>query len=77
MSKPFEEIANDAVQLPRELRLNLASLLLDLDEGEEYAEVAASWEKEIMARLRAVDEGTAKSASYEDVLRDAEERLTS
>ena len=77
MSKPFEEIANEAAQLPRELRLNLANILLELDESDEVEGLSAVWEQEILARIRAVDEGTTKSATYEEVMRAAEDRLIS
>jgi hypothetical protein len=77
MSKPFDEIANEAAQLPRELRLNLANILLELDESDHVEGISAVWEQEILARIRAVDEGTAKSATYEEVMRAAEDRLTS
>jgi len=75
MSKPFDEIANEAAQLPRELRLNLANM--ELDENDDVEGISAVWEQEILARIRAVDEGTAKSATYEEVMRAAEDRLTS
>lgn len=77
MSKVFEEIAKEATQLSREQRLNLASLLLEMDEGSENEQVSALWEQEILSRIRAIDEGTARSADFEDVMRDAEDRLTS
>jgi hypothetical protein len=77
MSKPFDEIANEAAQLPRELRLNLANILLELDESDDVEEISTVWEQEILARIRAVDEGTAKSATYEEVMRAADDRLTS
>jgi putative addiction module component len=77
MSKAFEEIAHDATQLSREQRLHLASLLLELNEDADDPDVRAAWEREILARIRSIDEGSAGSASYEDVMRDAEERLTS
>lgn len=77
MSKVFEEIAKDASQLSRKQRLNLASLLLELDEGAEDEEVTAMWEEEILARSRAIDEGTAQSSTFEDVMQAAEDRLTS
>jgi len=56
MSKAFEEIAQEATQLSREERLELASLLLELNESSADAEVSAAWEREILARIRAVDE---------------------
>jgi hypothetical protein len=76
MSKPFDEIASEAAQLPRELRLNLANFLLELDESDEVEGISTAWEREILARIRAVDEGTARSSSYEEVMREAEDRLT-
>jgi hypothetical protein len=77
MSKAFEEIAQEAIQLSREQRLELASLLLELDEGANGAEVSAVWEQEILARIRAVDENQIEGLSFETVMRDAEDRLTS
>ena len=72
MSKAFDEIAREASQLSREQRLNLASMLLELNEdlGEEEASVV--WEEEILARIRAVDENEAEGVSFEAVMRDAE-----
>jgi hypothetical protein len=77
MSKAFEEIAQEAAQLTREERLNLAGLLLQLNESVEDSQVDATWEKELMARIRAIDEGSATGFSYQDVMRDADDRLTS
>ncbi|MDQ5845701.1 MAG: addiction module protein [Acidobacteriota bacterium] len=77
MSKVFEEIAKDASQLSRKQRLNLASLLLELDEGSEDEQLTAIWEQEILARIRAVDEGAVRSSTYEEVMQEAEDRLTS
>jgi hypothetical protein len=77
MSKAFEEIAHEATQLSREQRLHLASLLLELHEGAEDPQVDMAWEQEILARIRAIDEGSAAAFSYEDVMRDADDRLTS
>ena len=77
MSKAFEEIAREATQLSREQRLSLAQLLLELNEGSAEPDVSAAWEQEILARIRAVDENQAEGVSFETVLRDAEDRLTS
>jgi len=77
MSKAFEEIVSEATQLSREQRLELASLLLELNEGSGGAEVSAAWEREIRARIRAVDENQVEGVSFEAVMRDAEDRLTS
>ena len=77
MSKAFEEIAREASQLSRKQRLDLASLLLELNEDSANAEVSAAWEQEILARIRAVDENEVTGASFESVMRDAEDRLPS
>ena len=52
MSKAFEEIAQQAAQLSREQRLELATLLLQLNEGSADSEVNAAWEEEILARIQ-------------------------
>lgn len=77
MSKAFEEIVQEARQLSREQRLNLASLLLELNEDSGEANVSAEWEEEILVRIRAVDEGQTAGRSFEAVMREAEDRLTS
>ena len=77
MSKAFDEIAKEASQLSREQRLDLASMLLELNEDPGEEDVGAVWEEEILARIRAVDENEAEGVSFEAVMRDAENRLTS
>ena len=77
MSKAFEEIAKDATQLSREQRLDLANLLLEMNDDVAAAGVSMTWEQEILARIRAVDGGQSEGVSFEDVMRDAEGRLTS
>jgi hypothetical protein len=72
MSKAFEEIAKEAAQLSREQRNHLASLLLDLNEDSTDMTVSAEWEREILARIRADDEGETEGVSFEDVMREAE-----
>jgi predicted GTPase len=77
MSKAFEEIVREASQLSREQRLDLASMLLQLNEDPGEGDVSAVWEEEILARIRAIDENEAEGVSFEAVMRDAESRLTS
>jgi Putative addiction module component len=77
MSKAFEEIVREATQLSREQRLDLASMLLKLNEDSAGANVSAVWEEEILARIRAVDENETAGLSFEAVMLDAEDRLTS
>jgi hypothetical protein len=50
---------------------------LQLNEGSADSEVNASWEEEILARIQAVDENRIEGVSFETVMRDAEDRLTS
>lgn len=76
MSKAFEEIVREAIQLSQQQRLDLASLLLKLNDASANTEVDGEWEKEILARIRAVDEGRASGISFEEVMRDASARLT-
>ena len=75
MSKAFEEISKDAIQLPRGQRLELAGLLLELDDRGDDSEAQAAWEQEIRARIIAVDEGTAIGVPYDEVMRAAEDRF--
>jgi len=75
MSKVFDEIAREASQLSREQRLHLASLLLELNEDSKETSTSAEWEQEILARIRAIDEGEVAGVSLDKVMRDAEERL--
>lgn len=77
MSKALEEIAKEAIQLSRKQRLDLASLLLELNEDSGDGDVSAAWEEEILARIRAVDENETAGLSFEAVMLDAEDRLTS
>src|SRR6185503_19115743 len=74
MSKAFEEIAKEATQLSRKQRLDLASLLLELNDEAADADVSDEWEQEILARIRAVDEGQVEGISFEAVMREAEDR---
>jgi hypothetical protein len=77
MSKAFDEIAREARQLSREQRLDLASMLLELNEELCEEDASLAWEEEILARIRAVDENETEGISFEALMRDAESRLTS
>ena len=75
MSKALEEITQEAIRLPRQQRLALAGLLLELDDAGDDQQAEAAWEQEIVARIRAIDEGTATGVSYEEAMRAARDRL--
>jgi hypothetical protein len=75
MSKALEEITKEAIQLPKQQRLALAGFLLALDDRGDNSEAEEAWEQEILARIQAVDDGTAIGISYEEVMREAQDRL--
>jgi hypothetical protein len=77
MSKAFEEFTRKATQLSHEQRLELASRLLELNESSADFKVSVAWEREILARIRAVDENEVEGVSFEAVMGDAEDRFTS
>jgi hypothetical protein len=75
MSKALTEITQEAIQLPRQQRLALAGLLLELEDGGSDPQADKAWEQEIQARIKAVDEGSAVGISYEEAMRQAQELL--
>ena len=75
MSMPLEDVAREAIELPRHQRLSLARLLIDLDDPGSDADVEAAWDVEIQARVRAVLEGRVEGIPYEEVLARVDRRL--
>jgi putative addiction module component (TIGR02574 family) len=75
MATALEEITQEALKLSRRERMALASRLLTVDdEGGDAAEIEAAWEEEILARIQAIDDGTAVGIPYEEVKRRARGR---
>ena len=74
MSAALEEITEKARALSRQERLTLANRLLSDDEDSDAPEIEAAWEEEILARIKAIDEGTAIGMPYEEVIRAARNR---
>ena len=74
MSTALEEITERALSLSRQERLALANRLLSDDEDRGAHEIEAAWEEEILARIQAIDDGTAVGIPYEDVIRAARNR---
>jgi len=72
---PLEDVAREAIELPRHQRLSLARLLIDLDDPGSDADVEAAWDVEIQARVRAVQEGRVEGIPYEEVLARVDRRL--
>jgi putative addiction module component (TIGR02574 family) len=75
MAASIEQIATDLTKLPRNERLRLVRLLLDADRPSNVAEIDKAWDDEIRARVLAVNDGQAKSVSYQDLKREMNERF--
>jgi hypothetical protein len=54
--------------------LALANRLLSDDEENVSPEIEAAWENEIVARIQAIDDGSAVGIPYEEVVRAARSR---
>ena len=76
MSATLEDITEQALRLSRAAKLALANRLLsDEDQGADSIEIEAIWEKEILARIEAIDNGTAVGVPYDEVVRAARNRV--
>jgi len=65
----MEELSRQAMHLPRNERLALAKILLDVDESSDNSKIEALWHTEILNRAQAVEEGVAQGCSYDEALR--------
>ncbi|HSP64230.1 MAG TPA: addiction module protein [Pyrinomonadaceae bacterium] len=74
MSAALEEITEKARALSRQERLTLANRLLSEVEDSDTPEIEAAWEEEILARIKAIDDGTAIGIPYQEVIRAARNR---
>lgn len=75
MKDTFEQVARQALELSRPQRLTLVGLLLELEDARADPAAEAEWEQEILARIKAVDAGTAVGVPYEQVMQEADKRL--
>jgi len=66
MSAALEEITEKALQLSPQDKLALANRLLS-DQHGDASEVEAAWDEEILARIDAIDKGTAIGVPFEEV----------
>ena len=73
MSAALEEITEKALQLSPQDKLALATRLLS-DQLSDASEVEAAWDEEILARIEAIDNGTAIGVSFEEVIFAARKR---
>ncbi|MEJ0007926.1 MAG: addiction module protein [Steroidobacteraceae bacterium] len=77
MAASIEDITKEIVGLPRHQRLALVRLLLDLDRLGTSEEIESAWDKEIRARVKAVDEGRAVVIPYEQIKKEMAARFSS
>lgn len=57
------------MRLSREERLALANRLLSDDANADSPAIEAAWDDEIVARIKAIDDGSAVGIPYEEVIR--------
>jgi putative addiction module component len=76
MPKALDKITKEAMDLPPRQRLVLAKFLLESAGATADPEAEAAWESEIRDRIRAIDERRVAGVAYEDVMREAEKRLS-
>ena len=67
MSAALEEITEKALQLSPQDKLALAHRLLS-DPHSDVSEIEAAWDEEILARIEAIDNGTAIGVPFEEVI---------
>ena len=73
MSAALEEITEKALQLSPQDKLALANRLLS-DQLSDASDVEAAWDEEILARIEAIDNGTAIGVPFEEVILAARKR---
>jgi hypothetical protein len=77
MAASIEEVTKEAIDVPRHQRLALLRLLLDLDQAGASDEIERTWDGEIRARIRAVDEGRVDGIPYEQIKKEMAGRFPS
>ncbi|MCP4577975.1 MAG: addiction module protein [Deltaproteobacteria bacterium] len=78
MQRKFEELTAELIRLPKRERLEIVRFLLFLDDRSLDSEgVDSAWEKEITARVHAVNEGTAIGIDYDEAMQTIQKRFIS
>ena len=76
MQLTIEDLTTELIKLSKRERLEIARFLLFLDNrSSDTEDVDSVWEKEIMDRVRAVDEGKAVGIDFEDAMKEIEKRF--
>jgi putative addiction module component (TIGR02574 family) len=70
----IDELTREAAKLTKAQRLALVRALLDLEPADCIAEAEQSWDEEIRARIKAVDEGRVTSIGWDDLKREMDAR---
>ncbi len=78
MQRNIEELTTELIRLSKRERLEIVRFLLFLDNRAlDSADIDSAWEKEIMDRVHAVDEGIAIGIDYDKAMQKIEKRFTS
>ncbi|MGD9975508.1 MAG: hypothetical protein AB7S77_20830 [Desulfatirhabdiaceae bacterium] len=73
MHQNIEKLTSESIKLPMRGRLEIVNFLHFLDNrSSDSDDVQSVWEKEIMDRVRSVDEGTAIGIDYDQALQKIE-----
>ena len=67
MDERAEVLLRDALNLPEELRAEIAGRLLESLEPSADAEVEAAWREEVARRIAAIDAGEVELVPWEEV----------
>jgi len=68
MNETLEKIHREVLQMTRQEQLELASMLIAVDEPEVSDSVRREWEDEIFSRVLAVEEGRVNGIPYDVIL---------
>jgi putative addiction module component (TIGR02574 family) len=77
MPTTLEAITHEALELPRDQRLQLAHYILSLEDAPFDPEVEQAWEDEICLRMQAVREGRATLGPWEEARARIQDKLSS
>jgi len=75
MAKALDAVIKEAMNLPLEEKLFLANYLLESAEDAAPEGAEQEWDREIIDRIKAIDEGRESGIAYEDVRRAVRARL--
>ena len=78
MQRNIEEITTELIGLPKRERLEIVRFLLFLDNhSSDSNDIDSTWEKEITARVKAVENGSAEGIDYDIALKNIAKRFAS